>query len=91
VTASRKIAAVWFLLIAATLLSWRVGTAYAPDAGGGQTLSTLAILLVAGVKVRLVGLWFMELREAVTPLRLAFEVYVLAVVAMMVGLYLSGG
>jgi hypothetical protein len=91
VTSSRKIAAVWFLLIAATLLSWRVGTGSAPDAGGGRTLSTLAIFLVAGVKVRLVGLWFMELREAVTPLRLAFEVYVLAVFAMMIGLYLAGG
>jgi hypothetical protein len=82
---------VWLVLVAATLLSWRVGTGRAPDAGGGQTLSTLAILIVAGVKVRLVGLWFMELRKAVTPLRLVFEVYVLAVFAMMIGLYLAGG
>lgn len=89
-TSSRKIAAVWLLLVAATLLSWRVGTGHAPDAEGGHTWSTLAILVVAGVKVRLVGLWFMELREAVTPLRVAFEVYVLAVSIMMLGLYLSG-
>jgi hypothetical protein len=90
VTSSRKITAVWFLLVSGTLLSWRVGTGHAPGAGGGHIWPTLAILIVAGIKVRLVGLWFMELREAVTPLRLAFEVYVLALCVTMVGLYVSG-
>ena len=83
-----KIIAVWCLLIAVTLLSWRLGTGHGIAVEGAHTLASVVIIVIAGIKIRLVGLWFMELREAATPLRLAFEAYVFGVCAMMVWLYL---
>jgi len=69
---------VWALLVAATLLTWSVG-------GGG-----MAVLVIAFVKVRLVGLHFMELRAAPLPLRMLFEGWVVVTCCVLIGLYLSG-
>ena len=60
--------AVWTFLIAATAASWKLGT----DQGlgpNGYTLASVLILLIAFVKVRFVGMYFMELREAPMLLR----------------------
>lgn len=84
------ITAVWSLLIFATLLSWWLGTDHGLSSGGEYTIATLVVLLVAFLKVRYVGLYFMELRAAPIPLRLAFEGYVLLVCGGVLGLYLSG-
>jgi hypothetical protein len=81
-----RISLIWLFLIAATLVSWRVGT----DGGLAAHLATTLVLIVAFVKVRLVGLYFMELRSAPLPLRLLFEGYCFVVCAALVGLYLSG-
>lgn len=75
---------VWFVLIAATLISWFLGTDQGFDSTG---VVTTVVLVVAFVKVRLVGLDFMELRNAPLPLRLVFEVYCVALVAVLLGLY----
>ena len=78
---------VWLVLIAATVLSWMLGT----DHGFGatdHTLSSVVILLVAFVKVRFIGLWFMELREAPVVLRLLFEGYCAVVCTMTIALFL---
>jgi hypothetical protein len=69
---------VWTLLVVATITSWSLGGA------------TVAVLVVAFVKVRLVGLYFMELRSAPVPLRLLFEGWVVVVCSILIGLYLSG-
>jgi len=84
------ITAVWSILILATLLSWWLGTDHGLGSGADHTGATLAILVVAFVKVRCVGLYFMELRDAPLPLRLAFEAYVAVVCGGVIGLYLSG-
>ncbi len=82
-----RITAVWSLLIAATLLSWWLGT----DHGlGSNTAATLAVIAVAFFKVRCIGLYFMELRHAPIALRLVFEGYVVVVCGVVIGLYLSG-
>jgi Prokaryotic Cytochrome C oxidase subunit IV len=73
----------WLLLIAATALSWAVGA----DHGTGS-LVALVVLAIAALKVRLVGLDFMELRHAPIPLRAAFEFYCFAMWAALSGLYL---
>lgn len=70
---------IWALLVAATVGSWTVG------AGHG-----VALLVVAFVKVRLVGLYFMELRSAPVPLRILFEGWVVVTCSLLIGLYLSG-
>ncbi|BBZ64523.1 cytochrome C oxidase subunit IV family protein [Mycolicibacterium monacense] len=73
----------WLILVAATVVSWLVGA----DHGTGSLLAVL-VLAIAAVKVRLVGLDFMELRQAPLPLRAAFECYCLGLWAVLAGLYL---
>ena len=52
-------------------------------------MASVTILVVALFKVRLVGLYFMELREAPIALRALLEVYCLAVCAITVSLFLA--
>lgn len=73
----------WLILVAATLVSWAVGA----DHGTGSMVA-IVVLAIAAIKVRLVGLDFMELRHAPIPLRVLFEVYCFAVWAVLSGLYL---
>ncbi|MFF3570095.1 cytochrome C oxidase subunit IV family protein [Nocardia jiangxiensis] len=75
---------VWLLLVAATALSWALGT----ETGGAVT--SLAVIVVAFAKVRLVGLHFMELRDAPIGLRAAFEVYLMVTGGLTVSVYLAG-
>jgi hypothetical protein len=79
---------VWLGLLAATCLSWALGTSGAT--GSRRELGGAVILTVAFVKVRFVGHWFMELRGAPTVLRRLFDgwcvlVSVLLIVMLMVG------
>jgi hypothetical protein len=73
----------WLILIAATVVSWAVGAEH-----GTGSMVAIVVLAIAAIKVRLVGLDFMELRHAPIPLRLLFEVYCFAVWAVLSGLYL---
>jgi heme/copper-type cytochrome/quinol oxidase subunit 4 len=82
-----RITLVWFVLIIATLISWRVGT----DHHFAAELATTVVVVVAFIKVRFVGLYFMELRNAPAPLRLIFEGYCLVVCAVVIMIYLAGG
>jgi Prokaryotic Cytochrome C oxidase subunit IV len=76
---------VWFILIAATLLVWYLGA----EQGVHNThLATVLILIVAFIKWRFVGLYFMELRDAPVPLRLIFEAHCATVCAVVLGVYL---
>jgi hypothetical protein len=73
-----RTSAVWLLLTAATVLSWSLGNHH----GLG-----IAILVIAFVKIRFVGLYFMELRGAPPPLRIVFETYCLAVLLALSTMY----
>lgn len=68
---------IWLLLVVASLLSWESMSI----AGGDARLGRSAILIIAFLKVRLVGLEFMELRHAPVALRAAFEGWVVLVCA----------
>lgn len=57
------------------------------DHGTGSAVAVL-VLAIAAIKVRLVGLDFMELRGAPTVLRAVFECYCFAIWAVLSGLYL---
>lgn len=70
--------AVWVLLTVATLLSWTLGTHHG---------LAIAILVIAFVKIRFVGLYFMELRGAPPVLRVVFETYCLAVLLTLSATY----
>jgi caa(3)-type oxidase subunit IV len=73
----------WLLLIAATIISWAVGAEH----GTGSVVAVI-VLAIAAIKVRLVGLDFMELRSAPTALRAVFECYCFAIWAVLSGIYL---
>jgi len=74
--------AVWAILVVATLVSWAVGSEH----GIGSAIA-LVVLGVAMIKVRFVGLDFMELRRAPVALRAAFEGYCLALWCILAGMY----
>jgi hypothetical protein len=73
----------WLVLIAATLLSYALGVEH----GVGSTV-VVVIFGIAAIKARLIGLDFMELRDAPIPLRALFESYCLVLWAVLSGLYL---
>lgn len=77
-------AVVWLFLIAATLLSWYLGADHGIH---DHRVATAVILLVAFVKVRFVGLYFMELRDAPRRLRTLFEIHCATVCAAMLTVY----
>ena len=77
--------AVWVVLIVATAATWTLGTNHGI---GNHTLASVVILLIAFIKVRLVGLYFMELRGAPTVLRGLFELYCAIACSVVVGVFL---
>jgi caa(3)-type oxidase subunit IV len=82
----RPICGVWLTLTAATLLSWWLSTR---EASGGDIVAVI-ILTVAAIKIWLVGMYFMELKGAPRLLRALFELYVVALLGGLVGLFLAG-
>jgi hypothetical protein len=77
---------VWFFLAVLTIVSWALGTDHSLT-GEEHVPASLVILVVAIVKVRLVGLYFMELRFAPVQLRAVFETYCAAVLILLSSLY----
>jgi caa(3)-type oxidase subunit IV len=75
----------WTVLIGATVGSWWLAADHGP---GSHAVIGSIVLLVAFVKARLIGLYFMELRHAPIPLRLLFEVWCAAVCGLVVGMFL---
>ena len=84
----RKITFVWLVLILATTLSWQLGHGF--GFGDRYTYATVAIVIIAFVKVRLVFLEFMELRHAPLPLRLAFESWAVVAGSAIIACYWAG-
>ena len=78
--------AIWVLLIAATLLSWWLGAGHGIRS---REQASVIVILVAFIKVRFVGLYFMELRDAPRALRAIFEAYCVVVCAALIGMFLS--
>ncbi len=74
---------VWAVLVIATLVSWAVGSEH-----GTGSLIAVVVLGVAMIKVRFVGLDFMELRHSPLYLRAAFEGYCVVLWCALAGMYL---
>ncbi len=75
--------AVWLLLVAATVLTATLGL----EQHGGSTAVGLVLLTIAFVKIRLVALHFMEIREAPVALRVLVEAYVGVTLVALGGIY----
>jgi hypothetical protein len=82
---ARRVLVVWLVLVVATIVSWTVGANHGID----YRLSTTLVLVVTFVKVNLVGMNFMELREAVLPLRAIFNAFCIVVCVGLIGMYLT--
>lgn len=78
---------VWLALVVATVASWVLGTNHGIS---NHAYASVVILLIAFIKVRLVGLYFMELRAAPLVLRGLFEAYCGIVGTAVVVLFLIG-
>jgi hypothetical protein len=76
----------WVVLVAATLVSWWVGT----DHGLSDKTAACALLLVVALgKVYLIGMQFMELQHADIRLRRGFQVYCAVVCVGLVGMLVA--
>ena len=84
---SRTPIAVWAGLMAATLASWWLGTKDGGEPGDGASAATVAVIVIAFVKIRFVGRHFMELRSAPLALRLILDAYVVAVCSTLAIIY----
>ncbi|WP_413467593.1 cytochrome C oxidase subunit IV family protein [Mycobacterium sp. RTGN3] len=73
----------WLILIAAPPTSFAIGVEH----GTGAAV-VIVVLGIAAIKVRLIGLDFMEVRQAPIPLRVMFETYCVVLRAVLSGLYL---
>jgi hypothetical protein len=80
-----RITVVYLVLAFATILSWFLGT---EEAVSHEALVGSIVVVIAFVKLRLVGIHFMEIGRAPTPLRVVFETYVFGVLAVVLGLFL---
>ena len=77
---------IWFLLCGLTIVSWALGANHGSGAGHHLTAS-LVIFAVAVFKVRLVGLYFMELKMAPRVLRGLFEGYCLGLLGLLTAMF----
>ena len=76
---------VWLGLVVATLVAALIGEHSGP---GGASVATAAVIVIALVKARFVGLEFMELRGAPVIMRIAYEAWTVLVCTVLLGLYL---
>jgi caa(3)-type oxidase subunit IV len=83
-----NVSLVWFVLCALTIVSWTLGTIHGFGAGH-HVPASVVIFAVAIFKVRLVGLYFMELNSAPTALRSLFEGYCLVLLGLLTGIFVS--
>lgn len=80
-----RITVVWFFLIGGALMSTDLGTGHGISS---HQVASVVIMLVAFTKVFLVGMYFMELREAPNVLRGVFTGYCLLVFSVVTGMFL---
>lgn len=76
---TRRMIVVWLVLLVATLASLSVEQGHL-----GAKITGVVVTAIALFKVRLIGQQFMGLREAVRPLRLAFDTYVTVVAVILI-------
>lgn len=80
---------VWLMLSALTVLSWVLGADHG-FGGTDRTNASVAIIAVTAFKVRLVGLYFMEVRDAPAWLRVLFESFCVTLLILLTTMYICG-
>jgi apolipoprotein N-acyltransferase len=78
---------VWLALGAITLTSWWVGSSHGEEQFTRNTAISYAVLLIAGVKVRLIVSYFMEVRHASLRLRRWMGGWLLFTIVALLAIY----
>lgn len=81
-----EIVLVWAALVALTAVSWWLGADHGVTS---VVVATTVVLVVAFVKVALIGRTFMELKHAAPVLKLLFFGLTAGIGATLVGIYLT--
>jgi heme/copper-type cytochrome/quinol oxidase subunit 4 len=77
---TRFLVASWAALIGLTTVSWWLGSSHGPSV----SFATVAILIIAYLKIYCVGWSFMELRSAARPLVAIFAIWCFATCAILI-------
>jgi len=85
-----KATPIWVLLFAATCVSRAVGPYHAFRSGLSLRLASLAVMLIAMVKIRFVLIHFMELKRAPLIWRAIFEAWAAFLGIALAATYLLG-
>ena len=80
-----RLVMLWLLLVAATVLS--VCLFEVSQVRSSVRFAGCAVIAIAFVKVRYIGLDFMELRQAPRPMRIVFELWLLCIAGALIGMY----
>ncbi|HSV37522.1 MAG TPA: cytochrome C oxidase subunit IV family protein [Nocardioidaceae bacterium] len=72
-------------LVGATVLTWLVGV----ESSASHTVAGVAVLAIGFIKLRLVGIHFMELGNAPVVLRSIFEAYAAVAFLVLTILYIG--
>lgn len=84
-----KVTLAWCVLTILTVVSWMLGAEHGFGAGN-HVPASIVIILVAVFKVRLIGMYFMELQDATIALRALLEAYCAILLTLLIWLYLWG-
>ncbi|MEE4454943.1 MULTISPECIES: cytochrome C oxidase subunit IV family protein [Novosphingobium] len=76
--------ATWLILVVATLLSY---VAWIDPERLSPAVAGSAVILIAMAKAWLIGMRFMELESAVLPLRIAYNLWVVVVGAVLLAMF----
>ncbi len=82
--AAKASAVVWAALVIFTVASFALGGEHLIE---NRTLAAAVVIGIAAIKIRLVGLHFMELRHAPVALRAVFEAYCAVLFLALMGIY----
>ena len=78
---------IWLTLGAVTLASWWLGSSDGAGDPERNAAITYAVILIAGVKVRVIGSYFMEARHAPRRLRRWLDGWLAFTIAVLLAIY----
>lgn len=87
-TTNARLTYVWLILSAITIAAWWLGPAHSHGALSASLTITVAVLVMALIKARLIIQHFMDVRAAPGWLRLFTDVWLLALWGTVLAIYL---
>ena len=82
-----RLRVVWLALVAVTLVSWWLGSRHGPGDVTSNAPITYGVILIAGIKLRVIVREFMEVRHAPEVLRRLTDGWTLFVIAALLAIY----